>query len=383
MSRTMLMVNGQVVEQGALMYFAGTPYAQLRLVFQALGGTVTWQNAEAQAVVTWRNNLLIVPATGRHITLNGQQRTFAEAHRIIEGRLCVSLEDLARAFLGSLRMEGEALYLFLPVGLLTGISIGSESLVLHWTGQVKASPLGGDDPSALSLQGTSWGMPLRRVIIEQALEGHLIVRLEAEGRELDFNTGEQGLRVSWPGRPQKLRGFIIALDAGHGGKQPGAVGVSGVLEKDLARQVVDLLRVPLRAAGAEVVDIRQGDEHVSLNDRVNRSRMSRASIFISVHYNAHERRTANGTETFHAAGNVLGARLAALVQEELLGALQLRDRGVKVAAFHVLRGQPSIAAVLAEIGFLTNPEEEEFLIRPATLQKTAEALYRAIVRYFS
>ncbi|MBT9152414.1 MAG: N-acetylmuramoyl-L-alanine amidase LytC [Firmicutes bacterium] len=383
MSRTMLMVNGQVVAQGALMYFAQSPYAQLRPVFQAIGGTVVWQNAEAQAVVTWLSNLLVVPATGRHITLNGQQWTFAEAHRTVEGRLWVSLDDLARAFLGSLRTEGEVLHLYLPVGLLTGISIARESLVLHWSGQVKAAPLEGTAPSARSLQGSSWVMPLRRLIIEQAPEGHLIVKLEAEGRELDFNAGEQGLRVSWPGPLQKLRGVIIALDAGHGGKHPGAVGTAGVLEKALARQVVDLLSVPLRAAGAEVVDIRQGDEHVSLNDRVNRSRMSRADIFVSVHYNAHERRTANGTETFHAAGNVLGARLAALVQEELLGALQLRDRGVKVAAFHVLRGQPSIAAVLAEIGFLTNPEEEEFLIRPATLQKTAEALYRAIVRYFS
>jgi len=293
LTNTKLVVNGQAVEDGALVYFAGVPFGFIRPIFQALGGKVAWQSSENQAVVTWHSNLLLIPATGKGIILNGQPRTFREAHRTVDGRLCVSLVDLADVFLGTLRHVEQELHLFLPKGL------------------------------------------------------------------------------------------IVALDAGHGGLQPGAVGAAGTLEKELARQVVDLLAPRLRAAGAEVVDIRRGDETLSLAARVRRTRLSRAQLFISIHYNAHENRSAHGTETFHAAGNVEGADFARFVQGELVAALGLRDRGVKPAAFHVIRTQPEIPAILVEVGFLTNPTEEQFLQRHDTLHKTADALYRGICRFIA
>jgi len=288
-----LLVNGQHLAADALIYVLDVPYGQLRAIFQAIGGTVVWQSSEAQAVVFWRNNVLIVPSIGKVVTLNGQRYDCERAPRAVAGRLWVSLGDLARLFSGGLRAEGYAWHLLLS------------------------------------------------------------------------------------------HGWVIALDAGHGGRQPGAVGTSGVLEKDLARQVVDLLLPRLRLQGARVVDIRPGDEQVSLALRVRRSLINEADLFISVHYNAHERDTANGTETFHAVGNVAALRLAGLVQEELVGTLGLRDRGVKQAAFQVLRSQMKVAAVLVEVGFLTNPLEESFLVQPSTIHKTAEALHRAITRFIS
>ncbi|MBS3873392.1 MAG: N-acetylmuramoyl-L-alanine amidase [Firmicutes bacterium] len=381
MSTTELIVNGRTVEDGALVYFSGVPFGFIRPIFQVLGGTVAWQSRENQVVVTWHSNFLLIPATGNGIILNGQPRTFAEAHRTVDGRLCVSLADLAAVFLGTLRPFAEQLHLFLPTGLLTGLTITRDSLVINWTGQVEHLTTGEDPAHGLSLLGASWALPIGGLVIKQSEAGHLVVNLDTDGRPLDIGVGEQSLRLAWKTPQQKLEGLVVALDAGHGGQQPGAVGVAGTLEKVLARQVVDLLSPRLREAGAEVVDIRPGDETVSLAERVRRTRVSKAELFVSIHYNAHENRSAHGTETFHATGNVEAASLALFVQGELVAALGLRDRGVKQAAFHVIRAQPEIPSILVEIGFLTNPTEEQFLLRYDTLQKTADALYAGICRY--
>jgi len=381
LTNTKLVVNGQTAEEGALVDFAGAPFGFIRPIFQAIGGKVAWQSRENQAVVTWHSNLLLIPATGKGIILNGQPRTFREAHRTVDGRLCVSLVDLADVFLGTLRHVEQELHLFLPTGLLTGLTISQDSLVINWTGQVQPMRTGDDPARGLSLLGSSWALPVQSLVIKQSPAGHLVVTLDTDGRPVDMGGGEQSLRLTWKAPRQKLEDLVVALDAGHGGQQPGAVGVAGTLEKELARQVVDLLVPRLRAAGAEVVDIRRGDETLSLAERVRRTRLSQAQLFISIHYNAHENRSAHGTETFHAAGNVEAASFARFVQEELIGALGLRDRGVKQAAFHVIKAQPEIPAILVEVGFLTNPTEEQFLQRPETLHRTAEALYRGICRF--
>ena len=377
-----LLVNGQPIGGAtALRYVGRVVYVHLTAVFSALGGHTVWQASESQAVVTWRNNMLIVPTIGQTMTLNGEKRSVSHPSQIFEGRLYVALETLAEMFTGVLRSGEQVLELTIPAGRLRSLSLAEGSMVMQWTGNERVEALSQAESASFVLLGTTWPDGLNSVTIKKTPEGHLAVVIDSIGT-VEQSLGEQSLRLSWKSSGKPLEGIVIALDAGHGGQQSGAVGYSGKLEKDLTRAVVDKLIPLLASAGATILDVRVGDQSVTLNERVNRTRQGAAKAFVSIHYNAFERAEANGTETFHAPGNKLAAELAALVQAELVKTLGLRNRGVKQAAFHVVQGLADIPSILVEVGFITNPSEEAWLLRESTIVLTAEAITRALLSFY-
>lgn len=172
--------------------------------------------------------------------------------------------------------------------------------------------------------------------------------------------------------------LIVVLDPGHGGRDPGAVGPSGLLEKDVCLNICLETRRLLQAQGIDVRLTRETDVNVPLNRRVA---PAGARALISVHCNAFTNREANGTETFwRPGGHSEGQRLAQLVQNALLRALGRRNRGVKNADFQVLR-QARVPAVLAELAFISNLLEESILRDPAIQQRTAAAIADAIIAF--
>lgn len=378
-----LFVNGQLVQGTASLRYVGkTIYVHLTAIFNALGGHTVWQASENQAVVTWRNNMLIVPMIGQTMTLNGDKKSVSHPSQIFDGRLYVALESLAEVFAGVLRSDEQALELTIPAGKLRTLSLAEGSMVLQWTGNEGVEALSPAEGPSFVLRGTTWPDGLKTLTIQKTPQGHLAVVIDATGT-VEQSLGEQSLRLSWKTSRKPLEGLPIALDAGHGGQYSGAVSHSGKLEKDLTRAVVDKLTPLLASAGATVIDVRPGDQSVSLAERVNRARQGGAKAFVSVHYNAFERAEANGTETFHATGNKPAAELAALVQAELVSTLGLRDRGVKQAAFHVVQAMPEIPSILIEVGFITNPSEEAWLVRESTLALTAEAIMRGLLFFYT
>jgi N-acetylmuramoyl-L-alanine amidase len=222
--------------------------------------------------------------------------------------------------------------------------------------------------------------------------------------------------------------FRVVLDPGHGGEREGAVGPAGTREKDLAlkiaRRVAELCR---RRLGAQALLTRTGDTDVPLRDRVAFANHKRADLFLSIHANAAPsgRRSAVGVETYFLSADPSGASAAALVEREnsdeepngrgrrgpddvslILDDLTLTsaqanasrlayaihqklvlrtgapDRGVQQAPFFVLTGA-RMPAVLLEIGFLTNPDEEQLLVQPAYQKRLAEAVVEGIAQYRS
>ena len=167
---------------------------------------------------------------------------------------------------------------------------------------------------------------------------------------------------------------IITIDPGHGGRQPGAVGPTGLLEKDVCLTVA--LRVRSLLQGQFDVRLtRETDIDVPL---ARRRAIAGSRAYISIHCNAFGDAAANGTETFWRSGGTANdQRLAQVVQAEMLRALGRRDRGVKTAAFQVLR-QGAIPAVLAELAFISNPAEEGILRDPRTHERVAQAIAAAI-----
>ena len=185
-------------------------------------------------------------------------------------------------------------------------------------------------------------------------------------------------------------GRIIVLDPGHGGSDSGAVGPTGVREKDVSLAVSLKAQQLLNESGYQVVMTRTTDIDVAapgvpdsteLQARVDKAPPN-ADIFISVHCNAFSNSRANGVETYFAPGAVKGSRLALLLNEELERLGELNNRGVKAARFYVMT-HSKCPASLIELGFITNPREEQLLADNDYQQKLAQAITNAVNRYFN
>ena len=183
---------------------------------------------------------------------------------------------------------------------------------------------------------------------------------------------------------------VIVLDPGHGGSDAGAIGPTGVTEKSVALAVSLKAQKLLAASGYQVVMTRTTDVDVAapgvsdateLQARVNKAPPN-AALFISVHCNAFSNGKANGMETYHAPTAVKGARLARLLNEELERLGGLSNRGVKAAKFYVMT-HSQCPASLIELGFITNPREEQLLASDDYQQKLAQAITNAVNRYFN
>lgn len=172
----------------------------------------------------------------------------------------------------------------------------------------------------------------------------------------------------------------ICLDAGHGGRDPGAVGPTGAQEKDITLAITTMLKEELEAAGHNITLTRSDDSYITLGVRTRTANTAKADLFISVHCNAAENRAAQGIETYHFPGSTEGAKLAAYTQRALIEATGRPDRGVKTADFQVLR-ETAMPAILVEINFISNAHEEIMLKVPEYQSMCAEAIAAGVSNY--
>lgn len=180
-----------------------------------------------------------------------------------------------------------------------------------------------------------------------------------------------------------LTGRTVAIDAGHGGFDPGAIGVSGTPEKVYNLDIAQRLARLLESVGIEVAMTRRGDSFVPLDERVAMAVRAGADIFVSVHNNASTSGGAVGTEVFYSPNHPASQRLAELLYDALLDKLSRAGRGVRMRRdLRVLRLAPMPAA-LVEVAFVDHPDDEGRLRDPAFRQQAAEAMFTAIVSFLS
>ncbi|MGB3136447.1 MAG: N-acetylmuramoyl-L-alanine amidase [Nodosilinea sp.] len=173
---------------------------------------------------------------------------------------------------------------------------------------------------------------------------------------------------------------VVAIDPGHGGRDPGAVGISGLQEIQVIFPISLRVRDLLEEQGVMVVMTRRENVAVDLQARANIANRAQANLFVSIHANAISlsRPDVNGIETYHASQT--GQRLAATLQASMLAATGMGDRGVKQARFYVLR-QTSMPAALVEVGFVTGAQDAPRLADPAWRETMAQAIARGILQY--
>jgi len=226
-------------------------------------------------------------------------------------------------------------------------------------------------------------------------------------------------------KPQPRRRVVI--DPGHGGNDPGTIGVRGSHEKDVTMAVARELRRQLLASQRyDVALTRERDEFVSLGERVQRARAAKGELFLSLHADAIHRPDVRGASVYTLSEKASDARAAALAAKEnradaiagldlshqkpdiaailidlvqretknqsatfanillpeLARDMRLLDRSHRFAGFAVLKA-PDVPSVLVEMGYLSNREDEKLLNAPAHQAKLAATLTRAVGRYFA
>lgn len=233
---------------------------------------------------------------------------------------------------------------------------------------------------------------VREVSVRQVAAGHVRVnieidaprvwgwRIDAESRALRVLVRHPPALAAAPASP--LRGLVIALEAGHGSSANlGAVGATGVPEKDINRWTTDALRAELEALGATVVDIRVGDANPTLRERAQAVLASDAHLFISVHANAADTGNgylrAAGTSTYYKHPHARD--LAAAVQRRLLEQTRLPDFGL-VGSFNYtpIRLVGWMPAILVEQAFVSNPAEEALMLDPTFRATLARAVRQGL-----
>ncbi|WP_350019470.1 SH3 domain-containing protein [Priestia flexa] len=171
---------------------------------------------------------------------------------------------------------------------------------------------------------------------------------------------------------------LIVIDPGHGGHDPGAVG-QDELEKNLALRTAKLVAAQVESAGGTVLFTRSDDTFISLDGRTQISNASEADAFVSIHYNAGSS-SATGIETYYYSAR--DQELAKYIQESMVQHTNMRDRGAHQADFYVLKHNNK-RSVLVELGFVSNPTEEDRIATEQYQQQVSRGIAEGIARYFA
>jgi len=172
---------------------------------------------------------------------------------------------------------------------------------------------------------------------------------------------------------------LIVIDPGHGGNDPGAIGINNLQEADVNLAIaLETVRI-LGSLKLRIVLTRNDDRSVSLEERVAIAEQVKATAFVSIHANSAglNRPTINGTETYHFPGSEQGEELATNIQNNIVQSLQVVNRGVKTANFFVLRNT-SMPAVLVETGFITGTQDASRLVNSTFQSQMARAIAMGI-----
>ncbi len=171
----------------------------------------------------------------------------------------------------------------------------------------------------------------------------------------------------------------VIIDPGHGGKDPGAIGIGGLQEKDVILPISVRVAQILQQNGVQAVLTRNSDFFVSLQGRVDLAEQRNADLFVSIHANSVglSRPDVSGLEVYYYSS---GANLAQTVRSSILSSVNVRDRGVRKARFYVLR-KSSMPAILVETGYVTGREDAAKLASPQYREQMAQGIADGILSY--
>lgn len=182
------------------------------------------------------------------------------------------------------------------------------------------------------------------------------------------------------------RKTIVVIDPGHGGRDSGALSRNGIMEKDItlavAKQIINVGKT-MKSEKVKIYLTRYSDTLVSLSDRIKLARKLKADVFISLHCNHSNNPKARGVEVYvskhKSKTSDKSILLAYLLEKSLSLNIGMKGRGVKFANFQVLRDNNSRVSVLVELGFLSNGDEADYLIKTSSQNDLALLILKKIL----
>ena len=230
-----------------------------------------------------------------------------------------------------------------------------------------------------------------KIYLQEVNNNYKIYSLGKKGIAIDIFNSVVNTPVASDVALSNVKNKIITIDPGHGGSDSGAVGPNGYTEKEGTFAISQKVASILNQSGAKVVMTRDSDVDVygpnasarnELQARVDVGNNANSDIFVSIHCNAFVNPAANGTQTFYYGSSYQGQRLAQSIQEKMIEANGLRDRGISTCNFYVVK-HSYMPAVLIETAFITNYDEEALLSDDEWQTTMAKAIAEGINEYFS
>lgn len=210
---------------------------------------------------------------------------------------------------------------------------------------------------------------------------------------LQFQRANQGIFVQPPpgqppfstppsaDLPQNFNGQqVVVIDPGHGGRDPGAIGIGGIHEADIVLPISVEVAALLQQQGVNAILTRSDDREIDLEPRVQIAERADADLFVSIHANSISlsRPDVNGTETYYYSDS--GLRFGQVIHNSMVQVPGVQDRGMRRARFYVIRNT-SMPAVLLELGFVTGAQDVQLLSDPEFRSQMAAAIARGILQY--
>lgn len=224
-------------------------------------------------------------------------------------------------------------------------------------------------------------------------EQYKVTGQDGDWYEIEYTNGKAGYVASWivslsGGSEKQSRNIsqkgiankVIVIDPGHGGRDQGAKGTNGSLEKNLTMKTAELLAQKIKASGATVVLTRNNDDYRSLQSRTKKASAMGADAFISLHYDSIDDKSIHGHTTYYY--HAYEKEMAETINKHIGSAVKLKDRGVRYGNYYVLRDnhRPSI---LLELGYLSNPNEEGVIATNKYRETVTTAIFNGLAEYFS
>ena len=183
--------------------------------------------------------------------------------------------------------------------------------------------------------------------------------------------------------------MVVVVDSGHGGSDPGKVGINGAIEKDVNLKIAIKLKSLLEEQGIKVIMTREDENGLAdskvedLKKRVSIINQEKPLLAVSIHQNSYQGESIHGAQVFYFTHSQEGEKAAKIIQEALLEADSENTRSAKANDTYYMLKKTEVPVVIVECGFLSNQKEADLLVTEEYQQKVAEAVVNGIIKYIS
>lgn len=225
-------------------------------------------------------------------------------------------------------------------------------------------------------------------LLSAALMALLLASMFYVGREAAAYVAGEDVRTQEEKR-------LVVIDAGHGGDDPGKVGINGAYEKDLNLQIAEKVKMFLEANDVEVLMTRESDEGLydpgasnkkvqDMKRRIGMIEEAAPTLTVSIHQNSYPEEYVHGAQVFYYTGSAQGQLLAEAIQDQIVEKVDPENkRQVKANDSYYLLKKTGVPIVIVECGFLSNSAEAEKLSTPEYQQRVAWAIHMGILQYMN